>query len=51
VQELCKLLPEWIQIKEIGTAGKFLKVMNANMTSVKVQELIRERLGLHMKLI
>lgn len=43
--QLTKLVPEWISVKEIGTAGKFVKCSNQTVTGVHVQESIKLKLS------
>ena len=42
VNQLCILVPTWISVKDIGTAGKFVKCNNS-ISIQQVQEAIRAR--------
>lgn len=44
MQELCKLMPEWLEVRDIGMSGRFVKVLNPSLSSVRVHDLLRERI-------
>ena len=40
---LVKMLPEWLEAKDVGNSGRFLKLVNPSLTAPKVYELIKQR--------
>jgi hypothetical protein len=42
IEQLCKRVPEWLQVREVS-GTKYLKVVGGNITGQRVQELIRDR--------
>ena len=43
VAELCQMIPEWIQVKEVSGA-RYLKVISQTITSQKVYETLKSKI-------
>ncbi len=43
LMRLVKMLPEWLEAKDVGHSGRFLKLVNPSLAAPKVYELIKQR--------
>ena len=43
VQELCELVPEWVQIKDIA-GTRYLKIINQGITSQRIYEILKAKI-------
>lgn len=42
--ELCRLVPEWLEVKDIGQSGRFLKLVNSGISGVRVHDVLKEKI-------
>lgn len=43
VTDLVKLLPEWLEAKDIGQSGRFLRLVDRALPAPRIYELIKQR--------
>jgi len=43
VTDLARLVPEWLEIKDIGQSGRFLRLLDRTLPAPRIYELIKQR--------
>ncbi len=43
IEELAKILPRWLQVKNMPSYGKIVKCFNSNLNQLQVSKIIQEK--------